>query len=215
MKGHLSKIIAVVVMVLAGFAQSCLPPSAEQAELVRQAVAAVDAVKQADARVTEIRARIKALSEALQAGSDDPAVERELLALVAELPGALQQAANLTGQMKEAAAAVKAAQGMDWKGWILPGLTLLLGVGGIYFPLLKPAQVALAAATGQRQACILGTEKYRLAPDDDPREIEDFIADEALRLGVADGLRAEVKALTGSTAKAAAESPTKSVAPHV
>lgn len=216
------QILALVVTVLACFLQSCVPPSQEQLGLLRAAQGAVEACKAADARVTAIRARIQELAKALETGADDPAVQRELFALVAELPAALQTAQDLAGQMRTAAQAIQDARGMDWKGWILPALTLLLGAGALYFPALRPAQAALSTVIGQNRALgsqnaamINGVEAYRLAPEADPREVEQFIADEALRLGVSDSLRRQVKALTGSTGAKARASATKSVAPHV
>jgi hypothetical protein len=115
--------------------------------LIRQAQAAVEAYKGADARVASIRAKIDEIRKALEggAGATDPSLQTRLLALVAELPAALADAQNLSGQVQKAAQAVQDAKGMPWYGWIVPGLTLALGVAGIYFPALKPAQAALAA----------------------------------------------------------------------
>jgi uncharacterized membrane protein len=89
--------------------------------------------------------------------------------------------------------------GLAWQYYLIPIGTAALGIASMFVPGLSPLVQALSSTKGQLNAVVTGVEQFRKAPDNDPREIDNFIQDAARTLGTENELNKTVKTLTGDT----------------
>ncbi|KAF0156305.1 MAG: hypothetical protein FD189_1110 [Elusimicrobia bacterium] len=196
MRKKIGVVLAVVLMAAMSLT-ACLPESQATLDLRVKAVALAEEALAQRALYVKLAAEAKALAADARAGKAvDQARVLELLAL---LPEAARAVSGVTAKADAAWDAVKNSKGAPWYSYLITALSVAATVASIYFPALRPALAAVQAVTAQRNATIKGVEEYRLAPESDAREVEDFIRASAIHDGVEPDLNAAVKALTGKT----------------
>jgi len=121
--------------------------------------------------------------------------------VIANISDTQKRMAEIEASVTGTAVAIKRVQdaGVPWYYYALPVGTAAVGVVSMFVPGLSPLVQALQSTRGQLTAAVVGVEQFRKAPDDDPRDIENFIADASQMLSVKNELHATVKSLTGTT----------------
>lgn len=187
---------SVMVIVLALSAVSCLPLTPEQQALQDRAVGISKQLEAAKVAYDKLAVEFAPLAEAWKAGKlTDPAAIQRFMALATEVPAAANVVNGLVAEGKEVLAKARELK-TPWYFWLVPVGSVLATVGSFWFPVLKPLAAALASAQGQNRAMVNGIEAYDRAPETDPREVKQFVAESANRLGVLPALDATVQALT-------------------
>jgi len=127
------------------------------------------------------------------------ALASKVLANIKDVQSRIAETTTSIKDTQAAVAQLKAA-GTPWYLYAMPVGTALLGIASMFVPGLSPLVTALQSSKTQLAATVSGVEQYRLAPDNDKREVEDFIQQAAKGMQVETDLNATVKKLTGSTA---------------